>query len=182
MIETDRLVLRRPREADLTSLCAAVNALGIINNTGRIPWPYRRDDAIGYLRRAAENRRGELNLLIIRKDRPDEVAGGIGYGADATMPSAEIGYWLAEAGWGRGYGLEAARAITEQAFAVAGFERLTASYRHGNEASRRILDRLGFRLVGHGHGWNAGLKRHVPVARLELGRREWQRLAWTGVR
>ena len=172
-IKTDRLLLRPLRESDLASLTATLNNYRIVRNTSRIPWPYRLDDAREHLGRVSHAVPGTLQLTIVGKARPDAILGGIGYEAGAAGHSAELGYWLAEPFWARGLGYEAAKAVTAHGFEVAGHERLMASYRHGNEASRRILDRLGFRIVGHDMMYSRGAGHETPVARLELTRREW---------
>ena len=174
-LTTTRLILRAPVEADLHALAAAINSRRIVENTGTIPWPYRPDDALFYLHRARASGAGTLRLLIVRKDRPGEIAGGIGIEASDRRQDAELGYWLAESSWAKGFGFEAAHAVTDYAFGVIGHERLVASYRHGNEASRRILNRLGFRHVDHRRNWARGIGMYVPVARMELSRREWLR-------
>ncbi len=175
IVKTERLLLRPLRESNLVTLAAALNNYRIVRNTARIPWPYRLDDARDHLDRANRSIPGTLRLSIAEKSRPDIVVGGIGYEAEEAGHSAELGYWLAETAWARGFGYEAAKAVTAHGFENAGHERLVAGYRHGNEASRRILDRLGFRIVGHDMIYSRGVGRKTPVAHLELTRREWLR-------
>ncbi len=172
-IKTARLLLRPLGEGDLVSLAAALNNYRIVRNTARIPWPYSLDDAREYFGRVGQADPGTLQLMIVERIRPDIVLGAIGYEKEAAGHTAELGYWLAEPVWAEGFGYEAARAVTAHGFEVAGHERLVASYRHDNEASRRILDRLGFRIVGHDMMYSRGAGHETPVARLELTRREW---------
>ena len=173
VLTTARLILRAPVESDLAALAAAINSRRIVENTATIPWPYGPNDALYYLQRARSAGPGTLRLRIERQDRPGEIAGGIGIEASDRRQDAELGYWLAEPSWAKGFGFEAAHAVTGYAFEVIGHERLVAGYRHGNEASRRILNRLGFRHVEHRRNWARGIGTYVPVARLELSRREW---------
>ena len=175
MIKTERLLLRPLQESDLVALAAALNNYRIVRNTARIPWPYKLDDARDHLDRANRSTPGTLRLAIAEKSRPNSIVGGIGYEAEEAGHSAELGYWLAEPVWARGFGYEAAAAVTAHGFEAAGHERLMAGYRHGNEASRRILDRLGFRIVVHEMMYSRGVGRKSPVARLELTRHEWLR-------
>jgi [ribosomal protein S5]-alanine N-acetyltransferase len=66
---------------------------------------------------------------------------------------AEPGFMLARAYWGRGYATEAMRAVIGYGFGVLGLERLIARIHSSNDASRRVLEKLGFvcegRLRGH---------------------------------
>ena len=175
IIKTERLLLRPLRESDLVTLAATLNNFRIVRNTARIPWPYRLDDARDHFDRANRSIPGTMRLAIAEKSRPNIVIGGLGYEAEEAGHSAEFGYWLAEPAWAKGYGYEAAKAVTKHGFEVASHERLVAGYRHGNEASRRILDRLGFRFVAHTMSYSRGEGHETPVARLELTRREWLR-------
>jgi RimJ/RimL family protein N-acetyltransferase len=174
-IETPRLILRPIRESETLALAHAVNNRRIVRNTARIPWPYTLDDARDYWRQVERGDCRSLRLSIFERARPNVPAGGIGYECDVAGQAAELGYWLAEPVWAKGYGYEAAAAVTAHAFERAGLDRLVAGYRHGNEASRRILDRLGFRHVGHMDMYSRGAGRFTPTARLELTRREWLR-------
>jgi 8-oxo-dGTP diphosphatase len=64
--------------------------------------------------------------------------------------SADLGYWLGRTHWGQGYGLEAARRLTEWAFAALPISRVTATVAADNDASAAVLRRLGFAPAGKG--------------------------------
>lgn len=57
---------------------------------------------------------------------------------------AEIGFLFARRCWGKGYAREAAEAMIAHAFGPMGLSRLWARFHAGNEASRRLLEKLGF--------------------------------------
>jgi len=61
---------------------------------------------------------------------------------------AEVGLWLDEAHWRRGYGEEAARGLVGFAFATLGLTRLRAGHADDNAGSAHILAELGFRRIG----------------------------------
>jgi [ribosomal protein S5]-alanine N-acetyltransferase len=56
----------------------------------------------------------------------------------------ELGSHLRKAHWGRGYALEAARAVIGHAFTALGATALFAGHHPANEVSRRLLTALGF--------------------------------------
>jgi ribosomal-protein-alanine N-acetyltransferase len=58
-------------------------------------------------------------------------------------PDIELGYTLARAAWGRGYGTEIARALAEHAFDVLEAPRVVAQVEPDNRASRHVLEKLG---------------------------------------
>jgi RimJ/RimL family protein N-acetyltransferase len=60
----------------------------------------------------------------------------------------ELGYALARAHWGRGYVSEALRALLDYGFTVLDLNRVEADIDPRNEASARVLDKLGFRKEG----------------------------------
>lgn len=78
---------------------------------------------------------------------------------------AEVGYALARSWWGRGVMVEALRAVLGYGFDRLGLHRIVASARVENGASRRVLEKVGFRLEGtarqhlsvKGHWWDVAL-------------------------
>lgn len=85
-----------------------------------------------------------------------------------------VGYWLGREYWGRGYGTEAVSLLVRHAFRWLGLEKLWARVYEPNVASRRVLEKNGFRLAGR-------LRRHVYAPGIgvvdlllyELLREEW---------
>ena len=58
-----------------------------------------------------------------------------------------VGYWLGEGQTGRGFATAAVRALIDFGRAVLGATEFWAGVTHGNEASIRVLERLGFEFV-----------------------------------
>ena len=56
----------------------------------------------------------------------------------------ELGYWLGEPFWGRGYMPEAAHALMKRGFETLGMTRIWCGYYDGNEKSKRVQEKLGF--------------------------------------
>ena len=59
--------------------------------------------------------------------------------------SAELGYWVAEEYWNKGYATEASEALINHAFADLNITEIYASYRSENKQSGRVLEKLGFK-------------------------------------
>jgi ribosomal-protein-alanine N-acetyltransferase len=111
------------------------------------PQPYTWRDAEEWVRRTSQEKR-VLNFAIIENDR---VIGGIGLmpGADIHRVSAEVGYWLGEAYWGRGICSAALVELMAYAFATLDeLNRLFAYVDEENRASIRVLEKAGFRREG----------------------------------
>ncbi|GAA5144647.1 hypothetical protein GCM10023340_12650 [Nocardioides marinquilinus] len=67
---------------------------------------------------------------------------------DDGARSAEIGYRLRRAAWGRGLATEGGRALVRHALDVVRLERLWADTARTNTGSQQVLTKLGLRLVG----------------------------------
>lgn len=67
---------------------------------------------------------------------------------DPTNRHAEVGYMLKPALWGRGYASEAVRGVLGFGFQHMDLHRVEAELDPRNEASARLLERLGFKREG----------------------------------
>lgn len=56
----------------------------------------------------------------------------------------ELGYWLGEPFWGRGYMPEAAKALLKRGFEELGMKTIWCGYYDGNYKSKRVQEKLGF--------------------------------------
>lgn len=61
---------------------------------------------------------------------------------------AELGYWVGIPFWSRGYMTEAATEVVRFGFDTLGLHKITVGCIDGNDASRKIIERLGFRFIG----------------------------------
>jgi ribosomal-protein-alanine N-acetyltransferase len=68
---------------------------------------------------------------------------------DAAAGIHELGYYLRPAYWQQGFASEAARAMVEYAFRTLNAPALFAGHYQDNVASKRVLERLGFRYTHH---------------------------------
>lgn len=139
----DRLTLRDWRDEDATVIAPLANNRAIwINVRDRFPHPYSIADAEIFVAKSqAEDPRRNFAICL-----DDEPIGSIGIipGTDIYRKSAEVGYWLGEPYWGRGYASEAIRGFTDWAFGHYDLVRLFASVFTYNEASARALEKAGF--------------------------------------
>ena len=58
---------------------------------------------------------------------------------------AELGYWIGVPCWGRGFASEAARELLRHAFEDLDLRRVWCGYYAGNERSKRVSEKLGFK-------------------------------------
>jgi RimJ/RimL family protein N-acetyltransferase len=105
-------------------------------------------DFIAELAAVPWDRPGTWSQLAVREQRGDELVGDLGvHFLDADQ--VEIGFTIAPPRQRRGYATEAVRALLDHLLGAMGKHRVTASVDPRNEASVRVLRRLGLRQEAH---------------------------------
>lgn len=104
----------------------------------------------------AMREQGLMSPYVIADTGGTVLGGAALHHFDPMRDTVEVGYWLLRDARGRGVATRAVSAMVEHAFAN-GICRVEAHVRIGNDASERVLDRLGFeregvkrRLLRHG--------------------------------
>lgn len=140
-LESDALELRTIEEEDLEFLRDTVNDPTVRTYLGR-RGPFNLEQEREFFEGVVSDDE-HLNLLItVDGDR----AGTIGLQpVNPQHGTGEIGLFLAEDAWGQGLGTEAARLVTDHAFADRAIHRVKARVFEGNEASKRVWEKLGYR-------------------------------------
>jgi len=148
LLETERLRLRPPEVSDIAAMVALANDYDVAKNLARVPYPYTRDDAVGFIAHAAEGRAkgSDFSFVILRKE--DTVQMGCCSLRLTESGLFEMGYWLGKPYWNRGYATEAARKLAGFAFSGLKATAITAGYFHDNPASAHVLEKVGFRPHG----------------------------------
>jgi RimJ/RimL family protein N-acetyltransferase len=128
---------------DAESLVRHANNINVARQLrDRFPHPYSRANASAFLKAATSA--PEPSNLAIEVD--SHAIGAIGYvsGIDVERYSAEIGYWLGEAYWGRGIVTEALMLMTIYVFESMNMLRLFALPFADNAGSIRVLEKAGY--------------------------------------
>lgn len=144
ILETERLVLRRPRQADEPAIFSRYASDP--EATRYMAWPTHRslDDTRAFLQLSDGMwaRWPEAGPYLVFARDGVTLLGSAGIGNDDAL-RAQAGYILARDAWGRGYATEALRASVEAARA-AGVRRLEAGVHVDHRASHRVLEKAGF--------------------------------------
>jgi RimJ/RimL family protein N-acetyltransferase len=146
-IKCDRCVLRRWEPSDLESLVENANNYHIaVNMRDLFPFPYTIEDGRMFIEIVSNENRNCFFAITVN----NEAIGGIGLtlGEDIEKISAEVGYWLGEKYWGNGITSSALEGILDYGFNELGLERIFAKPLEHNLASRRVLEKNGFKLEG----------------------------------
>jgi RimJ/RimL family protein N-acetyltransferase len=145
VITTDRLILRRWRDADREPF-ARMNA--DLRVTEFMPTTLSREESdrmVDRIEKHFEERGFGLFAAEMREDR--SFVGFVGLAVPsfhATFtPCVEIGWRFAADYWGKGLATEGARAVVRYAFDVLGIEELVSFTVPGNVRSRRVMEKLG---------------------------------------
>lgn len=85
-------------------------------------------------------------LWSVRLREIGNLAGFAGYWHFRDPPELELLFGLSPTVWGRGLAAEASRALLRHAFEDLGFSEVRASTDTANQASLRVLEKLGMRL------------------------------------
>ena len=145
-IETERLVLRAHRMSDLDDLAAFHSDPEVVRH---VPWPVRDRAATEEALRVKLTQtelvaHGQWLVLAMELRETGHVIGEVLL-KWASDRQGEVGFALGRDHQGQGYAAEAATAMLRLGFDDLGFHRITAVVIDGNEASARLLARLGFR-------------------------------------
>jgi RimJ/RimL family protein N-acetyltransferase len=157
LLETERLLLRRPRLEDVDDVLATISdpeAMRFIGGLGRgdraeaqeaVERWLSRWDANGFgqfsvVRREDGRWVGRTGLLVWDRAvwRPSTLA-------EASEPEIELGWTFAREHWGYGYATEAAREARRWAREELGIERLVSLIDPDNTRSIRVAEKLGAR-------------------------------------
>jgi RimJ/RimL family protein N-acetyltransferase len=145
-IETARLVLRAPIRGDVPDLVRLADNRRIAAVLSRLPSPYTRADAIGFVEIMAQ-REDERPYAITLDERLIGIV-GFSYHGDGELP--ELGYWLGEPHWGQGYMSEAVAGLLDAAYATRFYPRIKARALKSNLGSLNVLRKAGFEVTGEG--------------------------------
>ena len=152
-LKTERLTLRPLHPNDAESLHRLVNDWEVTRTLQEIPYPYPRALADDWIASTIEQLAdgSAYHLDITGQDGPNEMlVGVVGLRMDRTGRTARLGYWVGRAFWRHGVATEAARRLTSWAFANLNLDLIIAEVADGNEPSRAVLRRVGFRQAGIG--------------------------------
>ena len=151
VIGTDRLIMRRWREADREPF-AALNADPEVMRYFPAPLDRAASDAMVDRIEDLFRRQG-FGLWALEVSATGEFIGFTGLNPmPAGVPGAggmEVGWRLARGAWHQGYASEAAAAAAGVAFRGAGLAELWSMTAVVNEPSQAVMRRLGMTLHGH---------------------------------
>lgn len=147
---TERLIIREYEQSDANSMARVFNNEEIYRTTYGIPKNYTKSYAkwwIKYLHSNAENKTGyEFGMFL--KDSGVYI-GNLGViNIISAHNRGDITYLIEPSLWGRGFATEGGEAMKRLAFEALRLNRLGGCCMSCNKASRRVMEKLGFKYEG----------------------------------
>lgn len=148
VLETDRLLLRKWESSDAADLYKYASDERIGPPAG---WPPHKDEAYS---RAIINTvfaRDEVYAVCL-KELGRKVVGSIGLTMEGSperpigLNEAELGYWIGYPFWNKGIATEASMELLRHGFEDLNLSRVFCAYFEGNERSKKVQDKCGFKL------------------------------------
>ncbi len=174
VLTTERLILRAPQMADAAQLSKFANNIKVASMMTGMPHPYTSGDAETFIRRVAEPDRTGCTYAV-SSNQTNSVLGcaGLTFDKDNRL---QLGFWLGEPHWGKGYATEAAHALVDLAFEAFNVARLHTRCRVSNNASRRVIEKCGFQFTG------IGLLNSIAVGQFSAEHFTLERRVWTSLK
>lgn len=149
VLTTERLILRPLATSDADALYTVFSDPAVVRYWSAEPWT---DISFAHtaIARALEAYRDETELrFAIELVSNRQLIGTVALHHFFNQNNrCELGYALGSRHWGQGYASEALNAALEHGFREVGLNRIEADIDPRNEASGRVLEKLGFRREG----------------------------------
>ena len=148
ILHTARVRLRPFQRSDAAIVQRLAGDPEVALKTEAIPYPYgdgMAEDWIDTLEPAWEE--GYLFTLAITEES-DGLVGAMSLAIRPKHHLGELGYWIGQPFWNRGYATEAGEAFLGHGFEEIGLNRIQARHLPRNAASGRVLEKLGMRREG----------------------------------
>lgn len=146
VLETERLILREWQDSDVDDLVEGLNNLNVSRWLAFVPYPYTEKHAQYYIDSIKNS--NDYNFAIVLKSE-NKVIGNVSISSVSKIHlTAGGGIWLNEKYQGYGYGTEAFNKRIDFAFNELGLRKLENGYFSGNEASKKMQEKLGYKSEG----------------------------------
>ncbi|MBR3840700.1 MAG: GNAT family N-acetyltransferase [Erysipelotrichales bacterium] len=145
-LETPRLYIRRYSEKDIDDVYEIASNPNIALTDGYKPETSFEEFQKTYYKYYIKN----ATMFAVVLKETNKVIGGISLRPNSTrvLPCYEIGYNIHEDYWRKGYAYEASYASIKYLFDNLHIEMMTCAHFHNNEASKGLINKLGFTYEG----------------------------------
>ena len=143
-----KCTIRPWRLEDASEITKIIKNKKVMDNLRDLPNPYSEQDAVDYINLMLAADPNQTYAFAVALE--DKVIGSIGAFRQDNIhsKSAEVGYYIGEPYWDKGYGTSALEQLCDYLFENTDLIRLYAEPFSHNKGSRRILEKVGFEQEG----------------------------------
>lgn len=135
-------------DADLVTHYCSHEAMH--QNTSNIPKNYTIDVANWWLSKLPDEfQQNKSAVFAITEKTSDLLVGAIGLHFQQSHNKAEMGYWVGNPFWGKGYCSQAAQTIIRYGFEQLYLNKIYAHHMAHNPASGRVMQKAGMEYEGY---------------------------------
>ena len=149
ILETERLVLRRVSSDDAEFILELLNQPSFLRYIGD-KGVRTTEDAVRYIQTGpvASYERFGFGLYLVELKETRVPIGMCGLLKRDTLPDADVGFAFLPDYWSQGYAFEAASGVMQYGREVLGLRRIVAITSLDNDASIRLLEKIGLKFEG----------------------------------
>ena len=148
VLETERLIMRRWEESDAEDLFKYASDPDVGPIAG---WPAHQsiDESRDVIRNVFNGK--EAYAICLKEDKKAigaielKLYGSRGNDLATADDECELGYWLGKSFWGQGIMPEAVGEMLRHAFEDCGMQKVWCGYYEGNNKSKRVQEKCGFK-------------------------------------
>ncbi len=115
-------------------------------------------------------------FAVVEKSSGDLVGSASLTDVDDVNRSAELGIWIKEEYWGKGYGTEAEKLLLKYGFEELNLHSIRGRAYESNKRSKRVMEKVGMKEVGK---LRDGIYRHGEyhdIIYLDILKEEWEKM------
>ncbi len=149
-LTTERLILRPYFLSDAKDMQCLISDYAVVDTLLTVPHPYldgMAEDWISKRQNIFEEGKG-VSFAITHREQGYLIGCISLENINRTYESAELGYWIGQPYWHKGYCTEAAEAVLRYGFEVLGLNRIFAMHMTRNPRSGRVMQKIGLKHEG----------------------------------
>ncbi len=170
-LEKDGVSLRPAELEDAEFLREMIQHPDVRPHLGRVPEPMNLEQEKEYLESVSE----EDDRMVFVIEKEGEPVGDIALmNINRTYRKCEFGFAIHPEHHGEGIGTTALELVLEYAFDELNMHRVMGGYVEGNEASRRVQEKHGFKEEGRHRDYKFVDGEYRDVIRMSILEHEWR--------
>lgn len=134
--------------SDAPTVQTLAGTFAVSDTTRLIPYPYPDGAAEQWIAAQPAAFEQKENVVFAITLPTNELVGAIHLRLSGNDQCGELGYWIGEHFWGRGYATEAVRAVIDFGFDTIGLHRIEAHHLSRNPSSGRVMQKAGMQHEG----------------------------------